>query len=100
GPVRVHLTASGQTVSARLTVQGETARHLLESELPALRQRLQDAGVTLGRLDVAPQDRGSRGQGGWETVPPVSRPAPVPALGPAPAAPEAAAPATGINVMA
>jgi flagellar hook-length control protein FliK len=53
GSVRIHLTASEQGITARLFVHEESARQLLQSQLESLRQRLANAGVTLGKCDVS-----------------------------------------------
>jgi flagellar hook-length control protein FliK len=53
GSVRIHLTANEQTVSARLVVQAESTKQLLESQAGLLRDRLTESGVTLGRFSVA-----------------------------------------------
>jgi hypothetical protein len=100
GPVSIHLMAMVQGVSARLTVQGETARHLVESEILVLRQRLQDGGVTLGRLNVATENGGSRGQQHWEQPEPVFTGATGRAPQPGPVQEQAADPTARINVIA
>lgn len=63
GQVRVHLTLTDQTLTARLVVPDATARQLVEGQLEALRQRLLDMGLNLGRLDVT-GDGSPRGEGG------------------------------------
>jgi hypothetical protein len=52
GRVQVHLVATDQGMSARLVVQNEAARQMMEKQLPGLRLSLAQAGVTLGHLDV------------------------------------------------
>jgi flagellar hook-length control protein FliK len=63
GSVRVHLTLTDQTLTARLVVHDAAARQLVEGQLEALRQRLLDMGLNLGRLDVT-GDGSPRGEGG------------------------------------
>jgi len=53
GTVRVHLSATEHGVSLRLTVQEETARQLIESQLESLRQRLANAGVPVNSLHLS-----------------------------------------------
>jgi flagellar hook-length control protein FliK len=60
GTIHVHLTASARDVSARLVIQDHVARLLIESQLTSLRQRLAQAGVSLGNLNVAREQNGSR----------------------------------------
>lgn len=68
GPVRIHLSATESTITAHLVVQDESTRHLIESQLNLLRQRLGEAGVSLGGFDVA-QDRSGSGGRGWQREP-------------------------------
>jgi flagellar hook-length control protein FliK len=53
GRMRIHLHASAGEVSARIVVQDDTVRAIVESQFNDLRQRLNDAGVALTRFDVA-----------------------------------------------
>ena len=59
GPVRVFLSASHHSVMARLVVQDETARQIVEAHIDTLRQSLSEAGVSLSRLDVSQEGGGS-----------------------------------------
>ena len=68
GRVGVHLTSSDDRVSGRLVVHEEAARSLLEHQLPELRQRLESAGVTLGRFDVS-QDGAAHSDAPWRRAP-------------------------------
>jgi len=61
GPVRIHLVGERQ-VEGRLVVHEEATRQLLEAQLPVLRHRLEEVGVTLGRLDVTRDGAGSSDQ--------------------------------------
>lgn len=66
GPVRVHLTATEHSDAARLVVQDDTVRQLIESQADTLRRSLHEAGISLTRLDVnqdgaVPTNIGSKG---------------------------------------
>jgi flagellar hook-length control protein FliK len=63
GTVRVHLSQCEEGVHGRVVVQEETTRQLLEAQLPALRHRLAEAGISLGRFEVARQGTGGHHQG-------------------------------------
>jgi flagellar hook-length control protein FliK len=52
GQVRLQLTAAGQSVQARVVVQVQSTQQMLEGQAHVLRERLQDAGMTLERFDV------------------------------------------------
>jgi len=67
----VHLTASDQTITARLVVSHDTALQLLQGQMESLKQRLQEAGITLGGFHVSCED-GSR-QGDPRSPPPGTR---------------------------
>lgn len=58
GQVRVHLVTYDDQVMGRVVVQEEAVRAALESQMPELRQRLEQAGITLGRFEVAHDGRG------------------------------------------
>jgi flagellar hook-length control protein FliK len=62
GSVRVHLSASDHAVSARLVVQDESTRQILESQVGLLRDKLQESGVTLGRFAVTRDGGGAPGK--------------------------------------
>ncbi|MCU0703218.1 MAG: flagellar hook-length control protein FliK [Fimbriiglobus sp.] len=88
GEVKVRVLALGDRVEARLVVSDDAVRKLIESQLPELRQRLEQAGVTVPRFDVSTDTGGGRantGGGGWERPQPFtpsprqSAPAPAPA---------------------
>ncbi len=64
GTVHVHLQATGRGVTARLVVSSDADRAAVEGQLPALRSRLDAAGVTLGGLDVSQRQAGSGQAGG------------------------------------
>lgn len=62
GQVRVQLTLTEQTLTARLVVRDDAARQLVQSQMETLRQRLQETGLSLGQLDVS-GDGGGGGRG-------------------------------------
>jgi hypothetical protein len=84
GEVKVRVLAMGDKIEARLVVSDDAVRRLIESQLPELRQRLEQAGVSVPKFDVT-TDGGRANTGGdaWD------RPQP-PAPQPRPAAPSAA----------
>jgi flagellar hook-length control protein FliK len=59
GTVRIHLTATDHTITARFMVANESVRHIVTSQLDSLRQSLADAGMSLQRFDIS-----HGGQGG------------------------------------
>jgi hypothetical protein len=61
GRVGVYLTASEQGIAARLVVQDDQTRVLLEERLEDLRQQLRDGGLDRVRIDVT-CDQSSRGR--------------------------------------
>jgi hypothetical protein len=76
GTVEVHLRAKGDTVMARLIVAEDAARHVLADQLPALRDRLAEAGVRVSELDVTTggsnlPDRRPQPQPRWDLEVPV-----------------------------
>ena len=60
GTVFVHLRATENTLSARLVVGDATARSAIESQLPQLRVKLGQSGMSLGGFDVASQQSNTR----------------------------------------
>lgn len=52
GEVRVRVHSSADGVRAELTVASDAVRAMIESQIPDLRQRLQDGGVTVSQFDV------------------------------------------------
>lgn len=60
GPVRIHLSMGADQVHARVVVQEEAARQALENQTAALRDRLSEAGITLGQFNV------TRDGTGWQ----------------------------------
>lgn len=52
GEVRVRVHSSADGVRAELTVTSDAVRAMIESQIPELRQRLQDGGVTVSQFDV------------------------------------------------
>jgi flagellar hook-length control protein FliK len=52
GDVQIHVTGSLHTVSAKLVVNQEVTRQLLENHAASLRQRLADSGIQLGGYEV------------------------------------------------
>jgi flagellar hook-length control protein FliK len=61
GQVRVQLTLSDQTLTARLVAQDASTRQLIQSQMASLRQRLQETGLGLGQIDVSGGGGNSRG---------------------------------------
>jgi flagellar hook-length control protein FliK len=100
GQVRVQLTLTNQTLTARLVAHDDSTRQLIQGQMEALRQRLQETGLGLGQLDVS---GGDGGRGGRQQQPLLPWPDPAGA-GPLPrpvAAGQPARPvAAGIDVMA
>jgi hypothetical protein len=75
GAVRVNLTGTNQAVNARVVVQTESTRQLVESQVSLLRDRLMESsGVTLGKFEVTWDNRGSGGQ--WQQAPQEETPPP------------------------
>jgi flagellar hook-length control protein FliK len=85
GTVRVALSVKEQAVNARLVVQVESTRQLLESQVGLLRDKLQGSGVALGQFSVTCDNAGGGRQ--WQQAPveqPTARPVrPVAANSPA-----------------
>jgi flagellar hook-length control protein FliK len=77
GEVQVRVLATGDRVEARLVVTDDAVKHLIESQLPELRQRLEAAGVTVPQFDVT-TDSGGRATGDerWERPQPAFAPPP------------------------
>jgi len=53
GPVRVQITLTEQTLTARLIVHEESARQLVQGQIDGLKQRLAETGLSLGQFDVS-----------------------------------------------
>lgn len=62
GRVHVRLLADGDAVRGQVLVADEAVRQVIESQLPELRQRLEAAGLSVGRFDVS-TDPGANGRG-------------------------------------
>lgn len=73
GAVRIHLTATDHTVSARIVTAQEETRQLLEGQAHQLRQGLTQAGLSLGSFDVTRD-----GGGGSQRQPPAEPPPSLP----------------------
>jgi flagellar hook-length control protein FliK len=58
GEVRVRVHSSGDGVRAELTVANDAVRAMIESQIPELRQRLQDGGVSVTQFDVTTNTAG------------------------------------------
>ena len=101
GTVHVYLTATDQTITARVVVSHEGTQTLLTNQAQELRQTLAQAGIALGGFDVSRD--GGRGSEGWRPPAP-EPPAPAWQSGPAPPrAPALTATADvpdGINLLA
>jgi flagellar hook-length control protein FliK len=78
GAVKLKIVSTGGDVRAELHLSSDAVRRVVESQLPELRQRLEDAGVKVERFDLtsdsnsgtARDDRGDR----WNGPPPVEPP--------------------------
>jgi flagellar hook-length control protein FliK len=77
GGVQVHLTATSQGVSARLVVDQEMTKQLLENHAGTLKQRLSESGIQLGSFQVSrhPWSNGGDRQKGNDKSPDLSDPA-------------------------
>jgi flagellar hook-length control protein FliK len=53
GTVRIHLTATDNTLAARFVVDNEAVRQVVANQMDSLRQSLADAGMSLQRFDVS-----------------------------------------------
>ncbi len=101
GTVQVHLSATDNTISARIVVAQEGTRQLLDAQAHHLRQSLAQAGVSLTGFDVTRDGGGSRGgqqsppQAPTQLLAQASRPVRSTVV-PAPAS----APTDGINILA
>ena len=106
GGVQVHLTASAQGVSARLVVDQEMTKQLLENHAGSLKQRLSESGIQLGSFHVSrhPWGRGGDRHRGDEKAPDLSDPTdemdPVKSAGQARAVAALSARMGSINVLA
>ncbi len=92
GEVKVRVLAMGDKIEARLVVSDDAVRKLIESQLPDLRQRLEQAGVSVPKFDVT-TDGGRANTGGdaWDrhhspATPRTATPTAAPTARPAPAA--------------
>lgn len=56
GGVLLEMQVRGRTVEARVTVDSEAARGLLQQQLSELRQRLEGQGLTVEKLEIALRD--------------------------------------------
>jgi flagellar hook-length control protein FliK len=99
GPVKVHLVATGDEIRGQVVVADDAVRRMIESQLPELRQRLDAAGITVHRFEVA-ADAGGGGRSDAPWLPPAPE-----GTGPARSAPAGRAGPTvrsagGLDVMA
>lgn len=58
GEVRVHVHSSADGLRAELTVSNDAVRAMIESQIPELRQRLQDGGVSVTQFNVTTNTAG------------------------------------------
>jgi hypothetical protein len=61
GRVQIHLSGDGNHLTGRLVVDEQAAYHLLETQWQGMRQRLEEAGITLGKFEVAWNGAGQSG---------------------------------------
>ena len=64
GRVQIRLISTGDNLSAHVTVANDAVRQMLESQLPELRQRLEQAGVNATQIDVSTQTAGQQAGSG------------------------------------
>ncbi len=64
GRVQIRLISTGDTLSAHVTVANDAVRRMMESQLPELRQRLEQAGVNATQIDVSTQAAGQQAGAG------------------------------------
>jgi flagellar hook-length control protein FliK len=86
GTVHVYLRATETSLSAHLVVTNVSTRMTIESQLPQLRLKLGEAGLSLGGFDVSQQRSGSRQSGrSWQEAPVAAAGSAIPALSGGPA---------------
>lgn len=102
GNVQIHLTATDHTVSARILVNQEGTRQLIEGQVQQLRQSLANSGLVLGSFDVT-HDGGGFSHSGHHPPPELPSP-PLPrSIAATPRAvvkTSLAVPTGGINILA
>lgn len=80
GAVKLKIVSTGGEVRAELHVSSEAVRQVVQSQLPDLQQRLDDAGVRVQRFDVMADPQGGTARDGrgeqWRGPPPVELPPP------------------------
>jgi flagellar hook-length control protein FliK len=59
GPVNIQLISTGDEVRGHVVVASDSARQLLESQLPELRQKLESAGLSVQNFSVSTDSSGS-----------------------------------------
>ena len=64
GRVQIRLISTGDNLSAHVTVATDAVRQMMESQLPELRQRLEQAGVNATQIDVSTQTAGQQAGSG------------------------------------
>lgn len=70
GEIRVHLRSTAEGITAHLTVAEDGVRRMIESQLPDLRQKLADSGVTVNGFNVSTDSGSDRGQPGTPALEP------------------------------
>lgn len=63
GTVKLKIVSTGGDVRAELQVTSDAVRRVVESQLPELRQKLEDAGVRVQRMDVTTDSAGNSSAG-------------------------------------
>ncbi len=101
GSVRIHLTATDNTVSARIVTAQEGTQQLLQNQAHHLRQGLAQAGLSLGSFDVTRDGGGSGGGRQAPPEPPLSLPVAVSPTRTSPVvSPPLHRPTAGIDILA
>lgn len=63
GAVKIRLVSDGDSIHGQVVVSNDAIRRMIESQLPELRQRLEDAGVSVQNFNVATDANPNAGAG-------------------------------------
>ncbi|AWM37266.1 Flagellar hook-length control protein FliK [Gemmata obscuriglobus] len=66
GALKIRLVSDGDSIHGQVVVSSDAVRRMIESQLPELRQRLEDAGVSVQNFSVATDANAQAGTGGGE----------------------------------